>query len=42
MNAFVEKEPVDLEAVRDDLKRIEAEKTAATAKVEGVLKELGV
>ncbi|MFR3030397.1 MAG: N-6 DNA methylase [Blautia sp.] len=42
VDTFEEEEPVDLEAVRSDLKRIEAEKAAAIAKVEGMLKELGV
>ena len=41
-DTFAEEEPVDLAAVRDDIKRIEAEKAAAIAKVEGMLSQLGL
>lgn len=41
MDTFEEEEPVNLETVRDDLKRIEGEKNAAIDKVESMLKELG-
>ena len=42
VDTFAEEEPVDLAAVRDDIKRIEAEKAAAIAKVEGMLSQLGL
>ena len=42
VDTFEEEVLVDLEAVRGDLKRIEGEKTAAIAKVESMLKELGL
>lgn len=37
---FEEEEPIALEAARGDLKRFEAEKAAAIAKVEGMLAQL--
>ena len=42
VDTFEEEALVDLEAVRGDLMRIEGEKTAAIAKVESMLKELGL
>ena len=40
VDTFEEEEPVDLAAVRDDLKRIESEKKAAIDKVESMLHQL--
>ena len=42
VDAFEEEELVDLEAVRDDLKRIESEKKAAIDKAESILRQLGL
>lgn len=42
VDTFEEEEPVDLEAVRDDLKRIESEKKVAIDKAESMLHQLGV
>lgn len=42
VDTFEEEEPVDLEAVRADLKRIGEEKQAAIDKAEAFLKELGL
>ena len=42
VDTFEEEEPVDLAAVRDDLKRIESEKKAAIDKVESMLHQLGL
>lgn len=42
VDTFEEEEPIDLEAVLADLKRIQTEKAAAIAKVESMLKELGL
>ena len=42
VDTFEEEKPVDLEAVRDDLKRIENEKKAAIDKAESMLRQLGL
>ena len=42
VDTFEEEKPVDLEAVRDDLKRIESEKKAAIDKAESMLCQLGL
>ena len=42
VDTFEEEEPVDLEAVRDDLKRIEGEKKAAIDRAESMLRQLGL
>ena len=42
VDTFEEEKPVDLEAVRDDLKRIESEKKAAIDKAESMLRQLGL
>ena len=42
VDTFEEEKPVDLEAVRDDLKRIESEKKVAIDKAESMLRQLGV
>ena len=42
IDTFEEEEPVDLAAVRDDLKRIESEKKASIEKVESMLRQLGL
>lgn len=42
VDMFEEEEPIALEAARGDLKRFEAEKAAAIARVEGMLAQLGL
>lgn len=42
VDTYEEEEPVDLEAVRDDIKRIEGEKKTAVDKAESMLRELGL
>ncbi len=42
VDTFEEEKPVDLEAVRDDLKRIESEKKVAIDKAESMLCQLGL
>ncbi|MCT6837251.1 MAG: SAM-dependent methyltransferase, partial [Bifidobacteriales bacterium] len=42
VDTYEAEEPVDLKAVRDDLKRIESEKKASVDKVESMLRQLGV
>ncbi|AIC91300.1 type I restriction-modification system subunit M [Bifidobacterium coryneforme] len=42
VDTYEEEEPVDLEAVRDDIKRIEGEKKASADKVESMLRQLGI
>ena len=42
VDTFEEEKPVDLEVVRDDLKRIESEKKAAIDRAESMLRQLGV
>ncbi|MCT6917700.1 MAG: SAM-dependent methyltransferase, partial [Bifidobacteriales bacterium] len=42
VDTYEEEEPVDLEAVRDDIKRIESEKKAVVDKAESMLRQLGL
>ena len=42
VDTYEEENPVDLEAVRDDLKRIESRKKTAADKAESMLRQLGL
>lgn len=42
VDTYEDEEPVDLEAIRDDIKRIEGEKEAAVDKAESMLRKLGL
>ncbi|MCT6837876.1 MAG: N-6 DNA methylase, partial [Bifidobacteriales bacterium] len=42
VDTYEKEEPVNLEAVREDLKRIESGKKAATDKAESMLRQLGL
>ena len=42
VDTFEEEEPIDIQAVMADIKRLEAERAALDVEIEGYLKELGI